>query len=94
MYGCVHICIEHMYVCVYIDMYTYVLKCSTGCFKCAHVATCCHSLPHVATCCPYFPVTVHWRELRHFCDDPVCPDRVLEAVKHMIPVSETIINSF
>lgn len=40
-----------------------------------------HRLPHLpifATSChiPHFLVTVHDRELRHFCDEPVCPDPV------------------
>ena len=44
------------------------------CFKCAHVDTCCHILPH-------FLRKVDYGESRHFCDDPVCPDPRLEAVK-------------
>ena len=39
------------------------------CFK----VTCCHML---RTFCPHFPMNVHYRESRHFCEDPICPDPV------------------
>ena len=35
-----------------------------------------HVLSYVATFCPHFPVVIHQGELRHFCDNPVCPDPV------------------
>ena len=47
--------------------------------KCARVATFCNLLPHLiifATFCPQAPMKVDYGELRHFCDEPVCPDPV------------------
>ena len=46
-----------------------------------------HMLPHsvVATFChmlAHFPMTVDSGELRHVCDDPVCPDQVGKLSKH------------
>ena len=40
-----------------------------SCFMCAHVAIVCHISQNV-------PMNVDYGELRHFCDDPVCPDHV------------------
>ena len=38
-----------------------------------HVATFCNMSPYLA---PHFSRKVHYGELRHFCDDPVCPGPV------------------
>lgn len=56
------------------------------CFNCARVATfhhilshfgtCCHVLSYVVSFCTHVPVKIHSGELRHLCDDPVCPDPV------------------
>ena len=45
------------------------------CSKCAHfTAISCNMFSYVATFCIHFPVTIHYGESRHFCEDPVCPD--------------------
>ena len=40
-------------------------------------------LPHCATACPRFPVKVDYGGLRHFCDDPVCPEPVRKLSKQV-----------
>ena len=36
----------------------------------------CHMLQYFVSVCLHFPMIVDYRELRHFCDDPICPDHV------------------
>ena len=47
--------------------------CCNVCFKCARVATFCNGLTHLS-------MRVDHRRLRHFCDDPVCPEAVTSDV--------------
>ena len=35
-----------------------------------------HILPHTIYFATFVPMTVDQQEMRHFCDDPVCPDLV------------------
>ena len=37
---------------------------------------CAHTLPRTAHIWPHLAMTVDYGKLRHFCDDPVCPDPV------------------
>ena len=52
-----------------------------------YFASSAHALPHFATSffCLRFAMQVDYGELRHFCDDPVCPDPVWKLSMYTLP---------